>query len=148
MRTEIKPPATTHASVIGEYWNEHRRNTLVINDQADKRTGVEMLPVLEPQGELIIRMEPDTQKLYIIAKKLRTWCAEHQITLKDVLASLTTDGVYVGVVKKRMAKGTKISGIPPVDAFEFDCSKGDFIDPSLFVDAASDDDTEEQDENQ
>jgi hypothetical protein len=147
MRTEIKPPATTHASVIGEYWNEHRRNTLVINDQADKRTGVEMLPVLEPQGELIIRMEPDTLKLYIIAKKLRTWCAQHQITLKDVLASLTKDGVYIGTVKKRMAKGTKISGVPPVDAFEFDCSKGDFLDPSLFVDAALADGPEEHDED-
>ena len=148
MRTEIKPPATSHASVIGEYWNEHRRNTLVINDTVDKRTGVEMLPILEPQGELIIRMEPDTQKLYIIAKKLRTWCAQHQITLKDVLASLTTDGVYVGVVKKRMAKGTKISGVPPVDAFEFDCSQGEFLDSSAFVDAAVAESAEPSDEDQ
>jgi hypothetical protein len=150
MRTEIKPPATNHASVVGEYWNEHRRNTLVINDKADKRTGVEMLPILEPQGELIIRMEPDSQKLYIIAKKLRTWCAQHQITLKDVLTSLTKDGVYLGTVKKRMAKGTKISGIPPVDAFEFDCSKGDFIDPSLFITAALEDaeNADDTDENQ
>ena len=147
MRVEIKPPAVTHASVIGEYWNEHRRNTLVINDQADKRTGVEMLPILEPQGELIIRMEPDTQKLYIICKKLRTWCALHQITLKDVLTSLTIEGVYTGVVKKRMAKGTKISGIPPVDAFEFDCSKGDFLDPSLFTADADADGGEEHDED-
>jgi len=133
MRTEIKPPATTHSSVIGEYWSEHRRNTLVINDQADKRTGVEMLPILEPQGELIIRMEPDTRKLFIISKKLRAWCAEHQITIKDVLTSLTKDGIYVGTVKKRMAKGTKISGIPPVDAFVFDCSKGDFLDADAFI---------------
>ena len=133
MRTETKPPATTHSSVIGEYWSEHRRNTLVINDQADKRTGVEMLPILEPQGELIIRMEPDTRRLFIISKKLRAWCAEHQITIKDVLTSLTKDGIYVGTVKKRMAKGTKISGIPPVDAFVFDCSKGDFLDPDAFI---------------
>ena len=133
MRAEIKPPATTHSSVIGEFWSEFRRNTLVINDQADKRTGVEMLPILEPQGELIIRMEPDTQKLFIISKKLREWCAEHQITIKDVLSSLTKDGVYVGTVKKRMAKGTKISSMPAVDAVVFDCSKGDFIDPDLYT---------------
>ena len=109
------------------------RNTLVINDKADKRTGVEMLPILEPQGELIIRMEPDTQKLFIIAKKLRAWCALHQITIKDVLTSLTGEGVYEGVVKKRMAKGTKLSGVPPVDTFVFDCSKGEFIDPELYI---------------
>ena len=132
MKLEIKPPATSHASVIGEYWNEHRRNTLVINDKADMRTGVEVLPILEPTGELIIRMEPDTQKLFIIGKKLRTWCAQHQITLKDVLNTLTAEGVYCGSVKKRMAKGTKLSAAPAVDAYVFDCSKGEFIDPELF----------------
>ena len=133
MRLEIKPPSTTHASVIGEYWNEHRRNSLVINDKVDMRTGVEMLPILEPSGELIIRMEPDTQKLFIIAKKLRNWCSQHQITLKDVLNSLTAEGVYAGMVKKRMAKGTKLGSVPAVDAFVFDCSKGDFIDTDAFV---------------
>lgn len=133
MREEIKPPASTHASVIGEFWNEHRRNSLVINGEVDKRTGVEMLPIMEPQGELILRMEPDTQKLFIIAKKLRNWCSEHQITLKDVLNSLTADGVYMGIVKKRMAKGTKLGSVPPVDAFVFDCSKGEFIDPDSFI---------------
>lgn len=133
MRQEIKPPASTHASVVGEFWNEHRRNSLIINGEVDKRTGVEMLPILEPQGELIIRMEPDTQRLYIIAKKLRNWCSAHQITIKDVLNSLTTDGVYMGVVKKRMAKGTKLTNVPAVDTFMFDCSKGDFIDPDLIA---------------
>jgi len=133
MRLEIKPPSTTHASVIGEYWNEHRRNSLVINDKVDMRTGVEMLPILEPSGELIIRMEPDTQKLFIIAKKLRTWCSQHQITLKDVLNSLTAEGVYAGMVKKRMAKGTKLGSVPAVDAFVFDCSKGGFLDTDAFV---------------
>jgi hypothetical protein len=145
MRQEIKPPASNHASIIGEYWNEHRRNTLVINDQVDKRTGVEMLPILEPYGELIIRMEPDTLKLFIIAKKFRKWCSEHQITIKDVLNSLTADSVYVGTVKKRMAKGTKLGSVPPVDAYVFDCSKGDFIDPDIYIEAAKNDTPVEED---
>lgn len=145
MREEIKPPASTHASVIGDFWNEFRRHTLVINGEVDKRTGVEMLPIMEPQGELILRMEPDTQKLFIVTKKLRNWCSEHQITLKDVLNSLTADNVYAGIIKKRMAKGTKLGSVPPVDAFVFDCSKGDFLDPDMFVtpdvrDSADDED--------
>jgi hypothetical protein len=150
MRQDIKPPSSNHSSVIGEYWNEHRRNTLVINDRVDKRTGVEMLPILEPSGEMIIRMEPDTQKLFIIGKKLRTWCADHQITIKDVLNSLTADGVYIGTIKKRMAKGTKLGSVPPVDAYVFDCSKGDFIDPDMYIAAAKEavgkDAAEEEDE--
>jgi hypothetical protein len=147
MRLEIKPPSTTHASVIGEYWNEHRRNSLVINDKVDMRTGVEMLPILEPSGELIIRMEPDTQKLFIIAKKLRTWCSHHQITLKDVLNSLTAEGVYAGMVKKRMAKGTKLGSVPAVDAFVFDCSKGGFLDTDAFVGNVDAEPIAEEDEN-
>lgn len=146
MKQDIKPPATSHASVIGEYWNEHRRNTLVINDKVDKRTGVEMLPIQEPQGELIIRMEPDTQKLFIISKKLRTWCAEHRITLKDVLNTLTSEGVFIGVVKKRMAKGTKLSATPAVDTYVFDCSRGEFIDTDAYV--QPDDAPQEKDADQ
>jgi hypothetical protein len=50
MREEITPPVSDFASVIGDFWNKHRQNTLVINDEVDKRTGVEMLPILEPRG--------------------------------------------------------------------------------------------------
>lgn len=136
MRQEIKPPASSYASVIGEYWNEQRQNTLVINDEIDKRTGVELLPILEPRGELTVRMEPDTQKLFIITKKFREYCSKNQITLKDLLNALTAEGVYVGTVKKRMAKGTKLSSTPPVDAYVFDCSRGDFLDPDMYINAA------------
>lgn len=136
MKQEIKPPMTNQASVIGEFWNQHRNNTLVINDEVDKRTGVEMLPILEPRGELTLRMEPDTMKLFISAKTLRKYCADNRITLKDVLTSLASEGVYGGMVKKRMSKGTKLSTVPPVDAYVFDCAKGDFIDPDTFIAAA------------
>lgn len=144
MRQEIKPPASSYASVIGEFWNEQRQNTLVINDEVDKRTGVELLPILEPRGELTVRMEPDTQKLFIITKKFREYCSKNQITLKDILNALTSEGVYVGTVKKRMSKGTKLSSTPPVDAYVFDCSRGDFLDPDIYINAA----TAEQEEVQ
>ena len=136
MREEITPPVSDFASVVGDFWNKHRQNTLVINDEVDKRTGVEMLPILEPRGELILRMEPDTMKLFIVAKDFRKYCTENQITLKDVLNGLTSDGIYGGIKKKRMSKGTKLSSVPPVDAYVFDCSRGDFIDPDLYVAAA------------
>jgi len=136
MRQEIRPPASSFASVIGEYWNEQRQNTLVVNDDVDKRTGVELLPILEPRGELTVRMEPDTQKLFLVAKKFREYCSKNQITLKDVLNSLAAEGVYVGAVKKRMSKGTKLSSTPPVDTYVFDCSRGDFLDPDTYISVA------------
>jgi hypothetical protein len=36
-----------------------------------------------------------------------------------------------------MAKGTKLSSTPPVDAYVFDCSRGDFIDPDIYINAAN-----------
>jgi hypothetical protein len=47
------------------------------------------------------------------------------------------------MVKKRMAKGTKIGGVPAVDALVFDCSKGDFLDPDAYINAVQADDTQE-----
>lgn len=132
MRNEVKAPATTQASVIGEFLNEHRGSVLVINDAVDKRSGMPQLPLKEPNYELLVRIEPDTKKLFISAKYLRKFCTENQITLKDVLSTLATDSIYAGLVKKRMSKGTKIEG-PPTDAFVFDCAKGDFLNTDDYI---------------
>ena len=132
MRHEIKPPSTNQASVIGEFLNEHRSSILVINDAADNRTGMHQLPIVEPKYDLLVRMEPDTKKLFISAKHLRKFCTDNRITLKDALKALESDGIYEKTVKKRMAKGTKIEGLA-TDAFMFDCSKGDFINPDDYV---------------
>jgi len=134
MRHEIKPPATNQASVIGEFLNEHRGSILVINDAADNRTGMAQLPIVEPKYDLLVRIEPDTKKLFISTKHLRKFCTNNRITLKDALKALEADGIYEKTVKKRMAKGTKIEGLA-TDAFMFDCSKGDFINTDDYVNA-------------
>ena len=139
MRLEIKPPSTDKASVIGEYINENINSFAIVNGELDKRTNMESLPILEPKnGRLHIRMEPDTKKLFIAVKQFREYCAENQITIKDLLNGLMTEGIFVGTVKKRMAKGTKIPS-PAVYAYVFDCSIPDFIDPAEYVQAAEKD---------
>jgi hypothetical protein len=134
MRHEIKAPPTNQASTIGEFLNEFRGSILVINDAADKRSGMAQLPIVEPKFDLLARIEPDTKKLFISAKHLRQFCTKNQITLKDVLNTLAAEGIYEKTVKKRMAKGTKIEGLP-TDAFMFDCSKGDFINTEDYVES-------------
>jgi hypothetical protein len=127
MRTEIKAPAAiSTASVINEFMNEHRGAVLVINGEADGRTGMEQLPMVEPKfNNLYIRMEPDTKRMFINAKQLRAYCSEQQITLKETLKTLEIDKAYLGLVKKRLAKGTKIvSG--PVDVYVFDMESPHF----------------------
>jgi hypothetical protein len=134
MRHEIKAPPTNQASTIGEFLNEFRGSILVINDAADKRSGMAQLPIVEPKFDLLARIEPDTKKLFISAKHLRQFCTKNQITLKDVLNTLAAEGIYEKTVKKRMAKGTKIEGLP-TDALMFDCSKGDFINTDDYVES-------------
>ena len=147
MRADIKPPATDHASVIADFWNHHARHTLVINGNVDRRTNVESLPIREPMGELILRMEPDTQKLFIDCKPFRRFCQEIRISVKDVINALTADGVCEGVVQKRMYKGTKLSSVPPITAYVFDCSKGNFIDTEQYYDAGMDIEEPKKDES-
>jgi hypothetical protein len=127
MRNEIKAPAASlTASAINEFLNEHRAAILVINNEADARSGMEQLPMVEPKfNNLYIRMEPDTKKMFVNAKQLRAYCSEQQITLKDTLKALEEDKAYLGLVKKRLAKGTKIpSG--PVDTYVFDLDSHHF----------------------
>lgn len=127
MRNDIKAPSTTTtASVINEFLNEHRAAVLVINNEADARSGMEQLPLVEPKfNDLFIRIEPDTKKMFINAKQLRGYCSNQQITLKDTLKALETDKAYLGLLKKRLSKGTKIvSG--PVDVYVFNIESHHF----------------------
>jgi uncharacterized protein (DUF927 family) len=136
MRTEIKPPAQSQASVIGEFMNAHRAAVLVINGEADKRSGMEQLPILEPKfNDLFVRIEPDNKHIYINAKQLRKYCSENQITLKDVLTSLQADKAYIGKVNKRLGKGTKIASAA-VEAFLFNMDNPHFQDTGSFIEVA------------
>jgi energy-coupling factor transporter ATP-binding protein EcfA2 len=133
MRTEVKAPTATQSSVIGEFMNSHRASVLVINGEADKRSGMEQLPILEPKfNDLFVRIEPDNKRIYINAKQFRKYCSDNQITLKDVLGSLQADKAYLGQVKKRLGKGTKIVSAS-VDAYLFDMANPHFQETDNFI---------------
>lgn len=131
MRHEIKAPAAITTEAISEFINEHRGSVLVINDEADGRTGMEQLPIVEPRlDKLYVRIEPDTKMMYINAKQLRKYCTDNQITLKDVLQALQVDKGYIGIKKKRISKGTKIKS-GAIDCFTFDLSSKVFQDDEI-----------------
>jgi hypothetical protein len=135
MRVEAKAPATNQASVIGEFMNEHRASTLVINGEVDSRNGMEQLPIVEPKfNDLFVRIEPDNKKMFINAKQIREYCAKNQITLKEVLKGLAIDGIYKGLIKKRLSKGTKLAS-PPVYAHVFDLDNEHFLDAETYINA-------------
>lgn len=126
MREEISPPTTDMNYTLGEFINSHIHNVVVVNGVMDARTKLDAAPIMEPRGELYIRYEPDTKRMFISVASIRRYCAERQIGYKDWLKQMGEKGVLVGVTNKRMSKGMKVVS-PVVRAIELDASKDEFL---------------------
>ena len=74
---------------------------------------------MEPQAELIIRYEPDTDTLFINKREFTKWCATNYINAKEIgpLFKQETGGT-VNVTKKRMGAGWR-TDLGAVDVLEF-----------------------------
>ena len=132
MREEIKPPQSNPLTIVGEFINNHMHHALVVNDEMDSRSNMAALPLLEPRGELLLRFEPDTKLLYVVAKRFKNYCVDAQINYKDLLNDLSIAEVYKDTVNKRMSKGMKMVS-PPVRALVFDTSKSDFLQVDAYI---------------
>lgn len=132
LREEAEPPATNTSQIVGDFVNRYIQNTLVVNDQVDKRSNKEAFPVLEPKGELLIRYEPDTKLLFIVVKKFREYCVQYQISYKDTIRKLKEEGILKGSGVKRMSKGMKIT-VTGVQALCLDTSAPGFLDMEAVV---------------
>ena len=141
MRSEIQAPSADHAATIGEFINENRTSILVVNNDIDRRSMAEHLPILVPRSsKLCVRIEPDTRRMYVAAKHFKKYCADNQITLRDVLNSLKKDGVYLASLNKRIDKGMETVS-PAVTCYEFDCSISGFINLDEYLEKMTDEDT-------
>ena len=126
VREDSAAPIDDASNIVGDFINRNMRNILVINGDVDMRTKLPAAPQQEPYGDLVIRYEPDTKKMFIVAKRFRTDCVERQVNYKDVMKQLSDKGVFVGSGAKRITTGTKIKG-PPVQVLEFNCNTPEFI---------------------
>lgn len=137
LREDVQPPATDLATIIGDYLNRHMQNILVVNDNVDRRTQMPMLPQLEPKGELLVRYEPDTHRMYIAAKHFKNDCVDMQINYKETLNQLKKQGIFLKPEVKRLSKGMKVI-TPGVYSLVFDTSVNGFlnIDGLVGIDSA------------
>jgi hypothetical protein len=132
IREDSTAPRDDPSSVVGDFINRHIRNTLVVDGEADARTKLLPAPIQEPYGELIIRYEPDTKQMYIVAKAFKDDCVERQLNYKETMKQLQTKGIYLGSTTRRMTSGTKIKGTP-VHVMHFDCNAPEFINVDAYV---------------
>ena len=126
LREEVKPPVNDVMAVVGDYINRHMQNIVVVNENVDRRTNMPSLPSLEPKGELLIRYEPDTKKMFMAAKPFKNDCVKFQVNYKDTLQQLEKKGIFTGTINKRLSKGMKVVA-PGVHCLVFDCSNSDFL---------------------
>lgn len=121
MRDEANAIAGTvsSSSVVGDFINLNTQNILVVNAKKDKQSGMSAMPRQEPKGELRVRFEPDTNRVFLVAKAFMDYCTTKQLPYRDLVAEMKTTGLLLGSAPKRMSAGMKLSG-PPVYAMELD----------------------------
>ena len=121
MRDEANAIAGTvsSSSVVGDFINLNTQNILVVNAKKDKQSGMSAMPRQEPKGELRVRFEPDTNRVFIVSKAFMDYCTTKQLPYRDLVAEMKTAGLLLGSAPKRMSAGMKLSG-PPVYAMELD----------------------------
>ena len=141
MREELAPPTTESTNILGDFINSHINNVVVVNGKADARTNLDAAPIMEPKGELHIRYEPDTKRMYITVAAIRKHCAERQIGYKDWLKQMADKNILVGVTNKRMSKGMKVIS-PAVRVVELDTSKDEYLKMDDYMPANEDRDSQ------
>ena len=138
LRDQISEPNIDYVGIIGAFLNfVGLNNVLILNSTTDKRTGMYEIPINEPKNEMNVRYEVDTKILYVFTKTLRNYCVKEQIMVKELLRNLKQQGVYMGVERKRMGKGTALNS-PSVDTHTFRLDEN-VIDVDNFVKEPSDD---------
>jgi hypothetical protein len=129
LRAEVSTPMSTPAEIIADYMIRHYNNMLIVDGETTTRgkgTPIK-IPVAEPKGPLLIRIEPDTKLLYLTAKEFKKDCVELQISYRDTLEELAKIGILKEVDTKRIAKGSKVLA-PGVRCLVLDCSRKEFLD--------------------
>lgn len=132
LRKNIVPPPSVDKQVLGDFIIGRIDNILIVNEGADRRSKMQEIPLLEPKRELMIRFEPDTQRVYATASSFRQYCSTRNIGYREALNKMKKEGLFIKSGLKRMAKGMKFN-LPPVQALEFDGSHADFVSLSSLI---------------
>ena len=117
-----------YSDILGQYLNENLLSTLIINDAVDARTKIPQSPIQEARNALLIRAEPDTKLVYVSSKSFKQFCVDNRVIHKNMLKQLADSGVYKGELKKRLGKGTKLSGSPAISVYKFVYDVSDMLD--------------------
>jgi hypothetical protein len=132
VRDACAAPVSEVSAIVGDYINRHIQNVLIVAGEIDRRTSKFSAPLVEPKGPLLIRYEPDTKKMFLMAKAFKDDCVKVQINYKDTVSQLKMKGILVDSGVKRLAKGMRLES-PGVHSLVLDCSHADFSSVDAFL---------------
>lgn len=137
LRAELAPAADSDLDILTDFINRNAACILAVESAADGRSGFTAVPRMEPRGELKIRIEPDTKKIYISVKALRRDFGPQGISFKEFKDDLVKRGVCEPKAKTvRLSTGMK-ADLGSVYCLVFDAAHPDFnIDLDSFEDEA------------
>lgn len=109
---------------LGLFIQQHFNEMLVVNGKLDRRTGIEMGPIREPKGKVVVRYEPDTKLLFVDRSVWRKECSNLYLGYEDTIKPYLANGsLSDDKKKKRMLAGTVAGNVGSVYALCFDTSK-------------------------
>jgi hypothetical protein len=112
-RVELKARDFDAMETLTTFLHENLKNTLVINSVIDSRTGLQEAPLLKPINELRVRIEPDTNTIYIPVGIMRSYLKDlGNVDYEDFIKKLKDNNVlkYKSGDSKVLQKGLDISG--------------------------------------
>ena len=111
--TILQDTSSDALTILGEFFNEHTRNILIINDRSHVSDNtLPVQPLREPMGPLIIRYEPNTRRVYIARDALKLWCANKRIPYTPFIRKLHGDTGCTENQRMCLSRGTTIPGSP------------------------------------
>jgi len=137
MRQDTLAPVSSASSIVGDFINRHHQNMLIIDGASDGRSK-KVFSILEPKGDLFLRYEPDTKKLFIAVNAFKNDCVDVQVNYKDTLNQLKASGTLLEVRNCRLSTGSNIPGLA-VRSIILDASHQDFMDMGVVVESTKPD---------
>ena len=100
-----KQASTSAIDTISAFINKNIGNMLRV-DGMSRVGNIDNAPYTTPKGQLVVRYEPDTKRLFFVQKEFNRWCAENYINTSEFRSSYAmTTGRPLEAVRKRMGAG-------------------------------------------
>jgi hypothetical protein len=129
IREKIADTVQTPEGIFGEFLNSSINSTLVV--MSARRPGsvssnplnpaMDMYVKRLPSKELMLRLEADTQTLYVSLNFLHKWCSQHHVSWDELKLSLLKNKVWTGrKMQVSLGQDVPVMGSVRVRCMKFD----------------------------